>query len=143
MKKFQLLLCLIAFVAITYSVSPLIAKQIAEGYILENDVDVAKQELGTHNGGGVTIGHIFFGKADDLKLVFKKRILKPGSAIGYHFQKEDEIYYVLDGEGEMQMNGKSFKVKAGDAVLTRPGSSHGLKVIGDKDLTIIINYENK
>ena len=56
-------------------------------------------------------------------------------------QKEDEIYYVLDGEGEMKMNGKSFKVKAGDAVLTRPGSSHGLKVIGDKDLTIIINYE--
>ena len=47
----------------------------------------------------------------------------------------------LKTEMEMQMNGNSFKVKAGDAVLTRPGSSHGLKVIGDKDLTIIINYE--
>jgi len=141
MKRYNLLLLMLTFAVIIYSVSPLIAKHIADGYILENDVDVAKQEPGTHNGGGVTIGHTFFGKAEDLKLVFKKRILKPGSAIGYHLQKEDEIYYVLDGEGEMQMNGKSFKVKGGDAVLTRPGSSHGLKVIGDKDLTIIINYE--
>ena len=141
MKRYNLLLLMLTFAVIIYSVSPLIAKHIADGYILENDVDVAKQEPGTHNGGGVTIGHTFFGKAEDLKLVFKKRILKPGSAIGYHLQKEDEIYYVLDGEGEMQMNGKSFKVTAGDAVLTRPGSSHGLKVIGDKDLTIIINYE--
>ena len=141
MKRYNLLLLMLTFAVIIYSVSPLIAKHIEDGYILENDVDVAKQEPGTHNGGGVTIGHTFFGKAEDLKLVFKKRILKPGSAIGYHLQKEDEIYYVLDGEGEMQMNGKSFKVKAGDAVLTRSGSSHGLKVIGDTDLTIIINYE--
>lgn len=141
MKKFHLILLVLTFSVIIYSVSPLIAKHIAEGYILENDLDVAKQESGTHNGGGITIGHTFFGKVDDLKMVFKKRILKPGSAIGYHLQKEDEIYYVLDGEGEMQMNGKSFNIKAGDAILTRPGSSHGLKVIGDKDLTIIINYE--
>ena len=141
MKKYNLLMLMLTIAVIIYSVSPLIAKHIVDGYILENDIDVAKQEPGTHNGGGVTIGHNFFSKAEDLKLVFKKRILKPGSAIGYHLQKDDEIYYVLDGEGEMQMNGKSFKVKAGDAVLTRPGNSHGLKVIGDKDLTIIINYE--
>lgn len=41
----------------------------------------------------------------------------------------------------MKMNGKNLNVKAGDAILTRPGSSHSLKNVSDKDLIIIINYE--
>lgn len=73
-------------------------------------------------------------------MTFRKRVLHPGSAIGYHLQKEDEIYYIISGTGEVQMNGKTFPVKAGDAILTRPGSSHGLKQTGKDDLIIIINY---
>ena len=63
---------LLTFAVIIYSVSLLIAKHNVDSYILENDVDVAKQEPGTHNGGGVTIGHTFFGKAEDLKLFLRK-----------------------------------------------------------------------
>jgi len=111
------------------------------GYILEKDGEVAKTEPGTHNGGGETIGYSFFAKAPGLKLVFRKRALKPGSGIGYHEQKEDEIYYVLSGKGMMTIDGKSFEIGPGDAILTRPGSSHGLKQIGAENLVIMINYE--
>ena len=111
------------------------------GYVLEHDKDVAKNEPGTHNGGGETIGYSFFSKTPNLKLVFRKRAFKPGSAIGYHLQREDEIYYVLSGRGMMTIDGKEFEVGPGDAVLTRPGSSHGLKQIGKEDLVILINYE--
>ena len=111
------------------------------GYILENDKDVASEQPGTHKGGGMTTGYSFFSKAPGMKIVFRKRALKPGSAIGYHLQKEDEIYYVLSGRGIMQMNGKEFPVGPGDAILTRPGASHGLKQTGQEDLVIIINYE--
>ena len=110
------------------------------GYILERDSEVAVEEPGTHKGGGRTIGYSFFKNAPDLKLVFRKRALKPGSAIGYHQQKEDEIYYVLSGRGEMTIDGKAFPVGPGDAILTRPGSSHGLKQTGTEDLVIMINY---
>jgi mannose-6-phosphate isomerase-like protein (cupin superfamily) len=113
------------------------------GYILERDAEVAAQEPGTHNGGGQTIGYSFFKKAPRLALVFRKRALKPGSGIGYHEQKEDEIYYVLSGRGVMTIDGKSFEVEPGTAVLTRPGSSHGLKQTGTEDLVIMINYEQK
>ena len=109
--------------------------------MLERDKEVAKNEPGTHNGGGETIGYSFFGKTPNLKLVFRKRAFKPGSAIGYHLQREDEIYYVLSGRGMMTIDGKEFEVGPGDAVLTRPGSSHGLKQIGKEDLVILINYE--
>ena len=117
------------------------AQQTSGGYVLERDAEVALEEPGTHGGGGRTIGYSFFKKAPNLKLVFRKRALKPGSGIGYHLQKEDEIYYVLSGRGEMTIDGKTFEVKAGDAVLTRPGASHGLKQVGTEDLVIMINYE--
>jgi mannose-6-phosphate isomerase-like protein (cupin superfamily) len=111
------------------------------GYILEHDADVAVTEPGTHNGGGTTIGYSFFKDAKGLKLIFRKRALKPGSGIGYHLQTEDEIYYVLSGHGTMTIDDKSFEVGPGAAILTRPGSSHGLKQTGPDDLVILINYE--
>ena len=111
------------------------------GYVLEHDAEVAKTEPGPHKGGGATIGYSFFANTPGLKLVFRKRALKPGSAIGYHLQKEDEIYYVLSGTGEMTIDGKAFTVTPGTAILTRPGSSHGLKQTGRDDLVILIDYE--
>src|SRR5690349_859313 len=113
------------------------------GYIVQHDEMVAKQEPGTHNGGGQTIGYSFFDKTPGLKFVFRKRALKPGSGIGYHEQKEDEIYYVLSGRGVMTIDDKSFDVTPGTAVLTRPGSSHGLRQAGAEDLVILIAYDVK
>ena len=144
--------CLLIVVAVLASVSAPSAPIFAQaehttstakpgGYVLERDKEVAKSEPGTHNGGGQTVGYSFFSKTPNLKLVFRKRAFKPGSAIGYHVQREDEIYYVLSGRGMMNVDGKEFEVGPGDAVLTRPGSSHGLKQIGKEDLVILINYE--
>jgi mannose-6-phosphate isomerase-like protein (cupin superfamily) len=113
----------------------------AEGYILERDAEVAKTGPAPHSGPGSSTGYSFFEKAAGFKQVFRKRVLHPGAAIGYHLQKEDEVYYILSGEGVMQMNSKEFPVKPGDAILTRPGSSHGLKQTGKDDLTLIIVYE--
>jgi quercetin dioxygenase-like cupin family protein len=111
------------------------------GYIVEHDADVAKAEPGTHSGGGETIGYSFFKSVPNLKLVFRKRALKPGSGIGLHEQKEDEIYYVLSGTGTMTLDGKPVDITPGTAVLTRTGSSHSLKQTGSNDLVILINYE--
>jgi mannose-6-phosphate isomerase-like protein (cupin superfamily) len=110
------------------------------GYILEHEKDIAVEQPGPHKGGGLTTAYPFFSKAGDFKIAFRKRVLRPGSAIGYHLQKEDEIYYILDGKGEMTMNGKTFPVTAGDAILTRPGSSHSIRPVGEDSLTLIINY---
>ena len=112
-----------------------------EGYFIERDADVAKNEPGPHNGGGPSTGYIFFEKVPDLKFSFRKRVLYKGAAIGYHLQKTDEVYYILGGAGKMTMNGKVFPVKRGDAILTRGGSSHGLVQTGNSDLTIVITFQ--
>ena len=75
------------------------------GFVLERDAQIAREEPGTHKGGGQTIGYSFFKDVPNLAMVFRKRAFKPGSAIGYHEQKEDEIYYVLSGRGLMTIDG--------------------------------------
>ena len=130
------------FVFSVMAVAALSAQQPKKGgYIVQHDEEVARQEPGTHNGGGQTIGYSFFKKVPDLKLVFRKRALKPGSGIGLHEQGEDEIYYVLSGTGVMTLDGRTVEVTPGTAVLTRTGSTHSLKQTGDEDLVILINYE--
>lgn len=111
------------------------------GYIIEHDAEIAKAEPGTHNGGGQTVGYSFFKSVPNLKLVFRKRAFKPGSGVGLHEQKEDEIYYVLSGTGTMTLDGKTVAITPGTAVLTRPGSAHSLKQTGSEDLVVLINYE--
>ncbi len=113
------------------------------GYIIQRDADVAKSESGPHDGPGRTIGHVFFDKTPNLHFSFRKRVLKPGSGIGYHEQHEDEVYYVLSGRGVMTLDDKPYDVTPGMAILTRTGSSHGLKQVGADDLVVIITYETK
>ena len=113
------------------------------GYVIEHDADVAKNEPGTHNGGGQTIGYSFFDKTPGMKFVFRKRAFHPGSGVGLHEQHEDEVYYALSGKGVMTVDGKDIEMTAGTAVLTRPGSSHSLKQTGPDDLVMLIAYEIK
>jgi len=139
MKKLACaLVCMIAAAAL-HAVA--MQKAAPGGYIVEHDAEVAVTEPGTHNGGGQTVGYSFFKTVPNLKLVFRKRALKPGSGIGLHEQHEDEIYYVLSGKGVMTLDGKTVEVTPGTAVLTRTGSSHSLKQTGQEDLVILINYE--
>ena len=118
----------------------LVTEKIAGGSVIERDAEVARDEPGPHQGGGRTTAYSFFRDTPKLAMVFRKRALKPGSAIGYHEQTEDEIYYVLSGRGVMTIDGRPMEVGPGTAILTRPGSSHGLKQVGSDDLVILINY---
>lgn len=143
-KLLPITIVAIIFFAAGVLVTSAFAKQKQEpGYIVEHEKDIAADQPGPHKGGGNSTAYNFFSNANDCKLVFRKRVLHPGSAIGYHLQMEDEIYYIIDGTGEMNMNGKTFEVSAGDAILTRPGNTHGLKQTGNNDLVVLINYEKK
>jgi beta-xylosidase/mannose-6-phosphate isomerase-like protein (cupin superfamily) len=116
--------------------------RLSTGSLLQRDDQIAVEEPGTHDGGGITTGYSFFKDLKDLPFVFRKRALHPGSAIGHHEQKEDEIYYVLSGRGELTLDGRRSEVGPGTAILTRPGSTHSLRQVGDDDLVIIIVYPN-
>ncbi|MBC7936471.1 MAG: ChbG/HpnK family deacetylase [Rhizobacter sp.] len=112
-------------------------------YFVQSEKQIETEEIGPHKGGGSTTAYRFFQDIEGSKLQLTKRILQPGAAIGYHHQAKEEIYYILSGTGEMNMNGKKFPVKAGDAVITMPGNYHGLVQTGKAALVLIINYEKR
>ena len=132
--------CVSPTVARVPSVAPGAAGEARLASLIEHDSAVAVRMPGPHGGGGETTAFPFFRDAPVLDLVFRKRVLHPGSAIGHHEQREDEIYYVLSGRGELTLNGTRREIGPGTATLTRTGSSHALKPLGDADLVILMCY---
>jgi len=54
--------------------------------------------------------------------------LKQGCSIGYHDHlQEEEIFYILSGEGVFTENGRESIVRTGDATLTGNGSGHSIR----------------
>ena len=140
MRRISLMLTVIAAMVGAVAAGRALSAAPGHGSMIQHDAEVAKQEPGTHNGGGQTIGYSFFAKAPGLPFVFRKRALHPGSGIGLHTQTEDEVYYVLSGKGELTLDGERHDITPGTAILTRTGSSHSLKQVGPDDLVIIITY---
>ncbi len=79
--------------------------------------------------GEVEIRHIF--KKEELKgkaRLVARITLKQGCSIGSHVHgQEEEIFYVLKGEGVATENGETFVLKEGDAMVTGGGSSHSIE----------------
>ena len=96
--------------------------------------------------GEVEILHLF--KQEELKgkarLIAKVR-LKPGCSIGFHEHKEEEeIFYILSGQGVVEDNGKTIAVGAGDVTLTGNGAGHSIANTGSEPLefmAVILLYK--
>lgn len=107
---------------------------------IQHAADIAMQQPGPHGGAGTTTAWPYFRDAPGLGIVFRKRALHAGASIGVHFHDHDEIYYVLDGEGDYVLDGVQHRVRAGDALLTRAGSTHSMRQAGAGDLVLLIAY---
>ena len=56
-------------------------------------------------------------------------IMEPGTRIGEHTHNgSEEIYFLVEGAGEMTVDGERVYMKEGDAVLTRNKSTHSFVV---------------
>ena len=63
--------------------------------------------------------------------------LAPGRSTQRHYHaRSEEIYLILDGRGELEVDGESRTVGPGDAVLIPPGSWHALAA-GDSGVRLL------
>ena len=111
--------------------------------LIAHERDIAVEQPGPHGGAGTTTAYPFFRDAPALGFEFRKRVLHKGAGIGLHQHHKDEIYYVLSGQGVYELDGVAQAVHAGDAMLTRPGSTHAIRQDGDEDLVLLIMYGKK
>lgn len=69
-------------------------------------------------------------------------ILHPGKETSGHDHKgSEEVYNFEEGNGEMQLDGKRFRVNEGDIVIIPDGSFHKVFNTSKKDLKFVCVFE--
>jgi len=63
--------------------------------------------------------------------------VKPGEITHTHRLKSAEVYYILEGEGEMYIDSEKEKVSAGQAIYIPPNSIQRIKNKGISDLVFL------
>ena len=64
--------------------------------------------------------------------------LEPGQATERHYHaRTEELYVLLDGEGEMEVDGDRRRVGPGEAILIPPGAWHQIRAEGSVPLRFL------
>ena len=63
--------------------------------------------------------------------------LKPGQISLAHRLKSSEVYYIIQGKGEMYINNEREDVSAGQAIYIPPNGIQKIKNTGNADLTFL------
>lgn len=89
--------------------------------------------------GSVHLDHLLEGEDLNNKCsLFAQVTIKPGDALHIHQHVgEAEAYYILQGTGMYNDNGREYMVSPGCVTYTGDGESHGIKNVGEDDLVFI------
>jgi mannose-6-phosphate isomerase-like protein (cupin superfamily) len=72
-------------------------------------------------------------RREDLKMSLVS--VRPHDALPVHtHDREDQLYYVLEGEGTIRMGDQDFELRPGEAVTIPPGIAHGVRNESDTPL---------
>ncbi|MDO4357146.1 MAG: cupin domain-containing protein [Clostridia bacterium] len=105
--------------------------------IQKKDMPITTLEKMRGGNGPVEMTQLLPERPERLKM-FNHVRLAPGSSIGFHgHEGETEIYYFLSGNGRVRDDDMFYNVKAGDAMCTTSGHSHGVENTGSEDMEII------
>lgn len=100
------------------------------------------EDLAACHGGEGVLKHleVFSGKEFQAPVSFLNyTVLPPGASIGLHRHGNDqEVYVILDGVGEMTLDGEVCSAQAEDVFVNRPYGTHGLKNTGEADMPVLV-----
>lgn len=90
-------------------------------------------------GDGCVLREFLHPKKADLKLRYSlaHAIVKPGQTTKPHRLKTSEVYYILEGEGEMTIDGEKENVQTDQAIYIPPKATQYIKNIGQSDLKFL------
>jgi mannose-6-phosphate isomerase-like protein (cupin superfamily) len=110
----------------------------------QTDSTDIRAQAAIHAGEGTILRRLFFREQSQLGVKFDIWELAPGVTEGDHTHAGDnalaEIYYFLQGQGTMTIQGDEVPVAAGDAVLVPPGVDHGLANTGTEPLRLVLLF---
>ncbi|MEO6547679.1 MAG: cupin domain-containing protein [Ferruginibacter sp.] len=76
-------------------------------------------------------------KTADLSII--QELMAPGNAEQLHFhEKAQQLFYILSGEAQFELNGVSFFIGAGETIHVPPGIVHKISNNSFADLQFIV-----
>jgi mannose-6-phosphate isomerase-like protein (cupin superfamily) len=106
-----------------------------------DEADTVRREPPPHGAVGMsTAWRISDFAPQPRRMEFRRRTLDVGAAIGEHTIAHDEVYYVLEGEGEVVSDGQRAKLTKGMTAYLYEGAVVGIWQKGDVPLALIISY---
>jgi mannose-6-phosphate isomerase-like protein (cupin superfamily) len=122
---------------------PLFLLAAAAPLVIIEETSTKRDEPPPHGAIGMSTAYRISDAAPQPRAMeFRRRILHRDAAIGEHPIAHDEVYYVLDGEGEVVSDGQKAILKKGMAAYLYNGAVVGIRQVGRKPLSLIISYPN-
>jgi mannose-6-phosphate isomerase-like protein (cupin superfamily) len=116
------------------------SRHVRNRFFVREDAAVAKVEPAPHDGGGNSTAYRYFDDVPDARVIFRKRALHKGSAIGMHVLTHDEVYYVVSGRGKLRVDDRQTEIGPNTAVFMHEGADVGIWQQGDEELVVIVAY---
>jgi mannose-6-phosphate isomerase-like protein (cupin superfamily) len=90
-------------------------------------------------GDKTTLREILHPGKADLVITYSlaQAVLKPGDTSQKHKLKTSEVYYILEGSGEMHIGKETSLVKSSDTIYIPPHSLQYIKNVGQTDLKFL------
>lgn len=71
-------------------------------------------------------------------LSLAEAIVAPGAITALHrHRRSEELYYILEGSGQMTLGQRAFMVASGDTICIAPGTAHRIRNTGPDRLRIL------
>lgn len=114
--------------------------------LILNEKNIKEEQISAHGGKGLMAirfafkNYQYWGNFNDSQWnCFAVAELPVGATTGYHKHEDtDEIFYIIDGKATITIDKESQKIKKGDIILTRMGSSHGIIKVRKKLKFIVV-----
>lgn len=107
--------------------------------IIRDNVEVMWEDLPGHFGGALSKLIITPKNAATKHFDFRLSTYQPKGFVEEHTHEvEEQIYYILEGEGLMELDGDKKIVRPGLTIFIPPKVRHALYNTGTKDLTFLV-----
>ncbi|WP_027085487.1 cupin domain-containing protein [Cohnella panacarvi] len=110
-------------------------------YQKKNVYEALMEKEISHEGMGVNEKNRLFSKVDfQSPLDFIDYVIvPPQSSIGVHRHgNNEEIYFIVNGAGNMVLGESEIQIKAGDVIVNPIGGTHGLMNNSDANISILV-----
>ena len=106
---------------------------------IRNIAEVQWLEFPNHFGGALSKPLVMPQTAGAKHLDYRISMYQPMARVAVHTHKvQEQIYHVLEGEGLMQIAGKSHVVRKHDVIFLPPGIEHAIENSGLVDLVFLV-----